>query len=354
MPSRSDRRQEKRRSRAARQPARQPHPPAPAAPAQRQAAKREGLFDRISTDWIIGGLIGGVVVIAALVFLFGQILSGGGSSRPFFNQIFGVAVSPANPNIRLLGDVSGLYRSTNGGSDWDLVAAKGQAVYSVVSEPADPNGFVAVGNSFARRSDDGGKTWRDFATGLPSLKLRALAIDPAAGRTWYAFVDQDGLYRSNDGGQTWSRASEVTDATITTLAVKAGKPDTVYAFNTRRGLVRSNDGGQTFDAVGGGVPSSSVTSVLTHAQAPETVFAIAARTSTTGTGRAVYRSTDDGASWKESSQGIDTNIQLVALARDSSTGELYAADAGGNFYVSADGGGTWSSVSASGSRQNGR
>jgi len=285
----------------------------------------------MSTDWIVGGLIAGVVLIVVLVFLFRNVL-GGGSSAPFFNQVFSVAVSPADTQVRLLGDLTGLYRTRDGGRRWDRVAVPDLPVYSVVSVPKS-GAFLAAGDGFLLRSDDAGATWRDLPTDLPALKVRALAVDPAGGQTLYAFVQQDGLYRSDDAARTWRRVLPLADASITSLAVKAGAPQSLFALHSGRGFVRSDDGGATFRLVTGGIPASRVTDVLTLAADPQTVYAVS--------GGTVYKSADGGETWQASNTGLQ-NVDVIAIARDAATGALYAADVSGQFWKSADAGKSWS------------
>ncbi len=250
----------------------------------------------------------------------------------FFNQVFSVAVSPADANVRVLGDLTGLYQTKDAGKRWDRVAAKDKAVYVVVADPSNPGSFLAAGDGFFLRSNDGGKSWRETASGLPSARIRALAVEPASRQTMYAFLSSEGLYRSSDAGVTWTKTLGLTDATMTSLAVKAGAPQTVFAMHTGRGFVRSDDGGATFRAVGGGIPASRVTDVLTFAAEPQTIFAVS-----TG---AVYKTTNGGENWQASNTGLE-NTEIVAITRDPGPAILFATDVLGGFYHSNDGGRSW-------------
>jgi photosystem II stability/assembly factor-like uncharacterized protein len=109
------------------------------------------------------------------------------------------------------------------------------------------------------RSDDGGETWRPITGGgFPSEKLGRIGIvfAPSDPRRVYAIVDakEGGLYASGDGGRTWKRASA--DARIWErgwyfggVTVDPKDPDTVYACDTA--MYRSADGGKTFVPVKG-------------------------------------------------------------------------------------------------------
>ena len=97
-----------------------------------------------------------------------------------------------------------------------------------------------------QRSDDGGETWR--AVGLPGRSVRALAIHPVEPATLYAGTydrGQNALFRSVDGGATWSESIK-TDIFrgITAVVIDPNAPATVYAASEM--LLRSTDGGATW------------------------------------------------------------------------------------------------------------
>ena len=148
----------------------------------------------------------------------------------------------------------------------------------------------------------------------------------------FAFLDQVGLFRSDDAGTNWRVVLDDRETSYLSLAVKAGDPSTVFGFNTVRGLVRSVDGGHRFASIGSGIPAQGVSDLLTFAEEPETVFAVAQNQ--------VYRSGDSGLTWELSSSGLE-GVSAVVLSRDATTALLYVADRQGSVYISGDGGGSW-------------
>ncbi|MBI3744477.1 MAG: hypothetical protein HY261_09370 [Chloroflexi bacterium] len=290
-------------------------------------AKGPGRF-ALSTDWIVVGIILGVFAIAGIIFATRHFIDSGGSSAPVFNQVFDVTVASANPEIRLIADESGLYRADT--KDWKATSIKGKPVYAVVADQANPRVAYAGGEGFLQRSNDAGATWRVLATNLPANpSVRSLAIDPSNSANLWAFIQGSGLYRSMDGAAIWTKAADITDATISTIAVKANAGNTLFAFSTKRGLVRSDDGGQNFQAViAQDFPATAVSDVLTYSDAPETIYAIA--------GRTIYRSPDAGAKWSVSNTGA-TTADLVSIAWDAASKRFFAADVSGNLYTSGDG-----------------
>lgn len=165
-------------------------------------------------------------------------------------DIHGFAMSPDDP-ARLFAFVvgHGVSRSADAGRTWQRV--EGQT-------PADLAGLAAAGNETlyaasvqagVLRSDDGGRSWT--ASGSTTRGAQALAVDPAARQTVYAGLSS-GLAKSTDGGATWSRVPSFPGGNVATLAISPSRPNVLLAIsvkNHQQGLVfRSNDGGQTWSS----------------------------------------------------------------------------------------------------------
>ncbi|MDB4869750.1 MAG: glycosyl hydrolase repeat-containing protein [Gemmatimonadales bacterium] len=203
-------------------------------------------------------------------------------------QIGGVIVDPRDENrifVAVLGHPygpnpeRGVYRSTNGGESFERVLYKDentgaiqvsfdpanrQTVYAALWagrqgpwENASWNGPL----SGLFKSVDGGTTWRELTTGLPTtaqgLGRIGFTIAPSDARRMYATVDAPtlgGIYRSDDAGETWRRTNDelrVWDRASDFAEVKVDprNPDVMYSANTS--TYRSTDGGKTFTAIKG-------------------------------------------------------------------------------------------------------
>ena len=196
-------------------------------------------------------------------------------------QIGRVIVHPTNADVVFVAALGhayganpdrGVFRSRDGGSTWQKVLFKSNDVGAIdlAFDPADPQTIYASlwntrrppwsiyppsygPGSGLYKSTDGGSNWQQLTRGLPAdgVGRIGVAVAPANRNRVYAIVDakEGGLFRSDDAGGTWSKASG--DSRIWGRGWYFGKvvvdpknPDLVYVSNT--GVYRSRDGGKTF------------------------------------------------------------------------------------------------------------
>jgi len=181
----------------------------------------------------------------------------------------------------------GLYKTTDGGRTWSLVLKGGNlstGCSGLSMDPKDPGVLFAAMWDFRRkgwtfrsggesptaksdsglfRSADGGRTWTEVTPaankGFPEKPYGRIAVTiaPSNPKIVYAFVEspQSALFRSDDGGKTWSRRDNSQNMVwrpfyFANLIVDPTNPDRLFKPDLT--LIQSTDGGKTFSEVGGG------------------------------------------------------------------------------------------------------
>lgn len=217
-----------------------------------------------------------------------------------------IAVHPADPDTALVAVLGhfwstnpnrGLYRTTDAGATWEhvLFVDERTGANDVVIAPSDPD--VAYASTWenhpgvsgpasgVHRSRDGGRTWTRAGGGLPEgpgTGRIGLAVSWTDPDKVYALVDNLNradhpaeLYRSLDGGETWSRTHEADLQIFSRIGwyfadchVNPRDDDEVYALGVR--VAHSRDGGRTFALLDGDVfhlvPSPAQTLHLDHCE----------------------------------------------------------------------------------------
>lgn len=149
--------------------------------------------------------------IITLIGLAISACTGVGAGSPPTNSSIGVSESVAlayNPSDGSLLKASqdGLTR-WNVDSGWENVRVpQASGLSGLVVNPDQPTTFYVSGRGLGVvRSDDSGSNWRAVNSGLPSQDVTALALHSFRRETLFAWVYQDGVYRTEDGGASWER-----------------------------------------------------------------------------------------------------------------------------------------------------
>jgi photosystem II stability/assembly factor-like uncharacterized protein len=246
-----------------------------------------------------------------------------------------------DPDTVYVGTASGgVWKTTNGGTTFKPIFDKHtQSIGAVAVDQANPSVvWVGTGESWVRnsvsvgtgvyKSTDAGENWQ--LVGLAdSERIGKIAIDPknsdvvyvaALGHLWNA-NEERGLYKTTDGGKTWSRVLYVDASTgCSDVALDPQEPNVVYAatWQFRRqgwsfssggpgsGLHKSTDGGKTWQRVTKGMPEGTLGRIAV-AVAPARASVVYATVEAKKT--ALYRSDDQGVSWTELSSAPDVTAR---------------------------------------------
>ena len=251
---------------------------------------------------------------------------------------------------------------------------------AVAGVPSDPATFYFGGaDGGVWRTTDAGSTWQPLFDDQGSASIGALTIAPSDPRViWvgtgqihqrWDIVDGDGVYRSNDGGETWSHLGLEDTRHIGDLWVDPRNADTaivaalghVFGPNEERGLFRTEDGGRTWKKVLYLDADSGAADIAGTSELPDRLYASIWQVRrypwldyfqpTVGPNSWIYRSDDAGLTWmKVAGTGLpEEPIGRIALAVAPGTnGQRVWAGMevaeGGGLYRSDDGGDTWDLV----------
>lgn len=252
------------------------------------------------------------------------------------NSILSLALDASGLTIVAGTGGEGLYVSHDGGLSWQQVPElQGSFVSHVVVEPQGEAGF-ACGRDGLWQTDDGLHSWTRTDTGFPD-RVNVVVFHPADSRTVYAATARGNLFRSDDGGRTWSQSASLKKA-IYTIAVHPGHPQRMYA-GAWDGIYTSSDGGLSWVQINRGLGTVPIEALALDKQDRQVLYA-------GNTFDAVYVSTDGGVSWAKSGDGLDEaerGYGVLSLAiPDANHDLLYAGTDGRGVYVRADGAETWS------------
>jgi photosystem II stability/assembly factor-like uncharacterized protein len=242
--------------------------------------------------------------------------------------------------------------------------------------------YVGAASGGVWKSTDGGTTFRPKFDKQTVQSIGAISLDPndpetvwvGTGEAWTrnSVSIGDGIYRSSDGGETWANMGLPQSERIVRILVHPERSDVVYACVTgklwsdsdERGVYRTQDGGKTWSLVlKGGNASTGCGSMSMDAQHPDTLFASlwdfrrkgwtfrsGGENAQAASGSGLYRTEDGGAHWTElgdaANMGLPAKpygrIAVAVAPSDPNVVYAFVESVSSALFRSADGGATWS------------
>lgn len=258
---------------------------------------------------------------------------------------------------------------------WRLIGPfRGGRALAVTGVPGEPNHFYfGAVDGGVWESLDAGRTWSPIFDGADIGSIGAIAVAPSDPRTIYVGTGEadmrsdiaygNGVYKSTDGGKSWTHlglsdtkqiGSIVIDPQNANIAYVAalGHP---YAANAERGVFKTMDGGRTWSKVLFKNANTGAISLALEPGIPNVIYAALWETRrppwnvyppSNGPASGLYKSTDGGATWTQLTNGLPKHVGHIGLSVSAAAPHrvyacVDAAPGQGGVYRSDDDGATW-------------
>jgi len=266
------------------------------------------------------------------------------------------------------------------GLHWrDIGPFRGGRTVAVAGVPQRPGTFyMAPNNGGVWKTNDYARTWQPIFDGQDTGSIGALAVAPSDPNVIYVGSGEglrrpdlstgDGVYKSTDAGATWTHLGLRDGQQIQSIAVDPRDPNRLYVAvvghpfgpNEERGLYRSTDGGATFSRVLGGGPDVGAVEVQIDPNHPDTLYA-ALWASRNGPWNLVqvyelyeagglFKSTDGGTTWTKLTRGLPAKAGRIGIAVSRADSDriytLVEEPQGCGVYRSDDAGASWVKTNA--------
>jgi photosystem II stability/assembly factor-like uncharacterized protein len=209
-------------------------------------------------------------------------------------------------------------------------ASRSKAVAGIAEQPH--TFYMGVVNGGVWKTTDAGRTWAPIFDDQPTGSIGSIALAPSNPNIIYVGTGEgqqrpdlatgDGMYKSIDGGRTWTHLGLRDTHQIAHVIVDPNNPDRLfvaalghpYGPNTERGIFRSLDGGRTFDRVLYQDENIGGSDIAFDPTNPQIVYATLwearqgpwENAAFSGPGSGVFKSTDGGTTWRPIMKGLPT------------------------------------------------
>jgi photosystem II stability/assembly factor-like uncharacterized protein len=289
-----------------------------------------------------------------------------------------LGIAASDPKILVVGALDGIYRSRNGGRDFERISPANHAeiknVESIAIDPVNPNVIYAGTWHLPWKTEDGGKTWHSIKKGViddsdvfsividreqpanvfisacsgiyrsdsagelfrkiqgipySARRTRMLQMDPQDHNIVYAGTTE-GLWKTIDGGTTWKHMTG-SNIIINDVLIDPRQPSRVLLATDRSGVLASDDGGVTFTASNRGFTHRQAAALLVDRNNSNALYAGVLNDKEFG---GMFVSRDAGQTWKQNSDGLDGRD--VFVLRQAADNTLVAGTDHGIFALPAN------------------
>ena len=259
-----------------------------------------------------------------------------------------------------------------------MVAPQAAAAAPAAGAPGGKAAVVSAGLSVAERAglfftEDYGQTWRPveglishehskgWQPGAGGLMVHTILVDPQDHNRIYVAISAAGVYRTDDGGKTWTAKNKnvradflpekypVFGQCVHKLAMHPARPEVLYQQN-HCGVYRSDDRGDNWVEIAEGLPSEFGFPFAVHAHDPDTIYVVPL----VGDGNrvvpegkmTVWRSRNRGEQWEPMTDGLPDGAYLTVLREamavdDVDSCGVYVGTETGQLFFSRNEGESW-------------
>ncbi len=293
-------------------------------------------------------------------------------------RIADFAVNPKNHSEYYVAVASGhVWKTTNAGTTW--MAVTDTLPYSIGIVVMDPNNsnvvWVGTGENNHQRAlgwgngvyktTDGGKSWKNMGL-KESRQIGGIIIDPRNSNVVYVAAEgsawgpggERGLYKTTDGGKTWTKVLNISENTgVNNVIFDPRNPDVIYATSEQRrrhiftkigggpesAVYKSYDAGANWEKIMNGLPRVDIggMGIAISPVNPDVLYLIV-QAAENGSG--FYRSTNRGASWEKMSDHHESGQYYNEIYCDpKDVDKVYSMETVS--HVTVDAGRTWKALS---------
>lgn len=259
-----------------------------------------------------------------------------------------LVIDPKDPtaaNTVYAGTAAGIFRTTNSGTLWQDLGANLtnplSPVTTILLDGSTTSGtpsrvYIGTSDWGVFSSSDGGISWNWKSSGLTSLQVSSLALDPVTPANLYAAVTNHGVFQSTDSGGTWTLLSTtgLTDKDIRTLALDPATPANIFAGTATGGIFTFTIGGGGWSTANNGLTNLAINALLIGS------------TSLAGTEAGLFRSYNKGGAWTDQSAGMDNTLVHALASIPPTNSPVALAGTGSGVYRSTTGGDSWVQVNS--------
>jgi photosystem II stability/assembly factor-like uncharacterized protein len=270
-------------------------------------------------------------------------------------RVWTLASSPATPRNLYAGGDEGVHRWDETEQRWTHLPSPldGRAVWAIAQSPHDPRVVLAGCRPTALyRSDDAGTTWCQIAIPFAqscaqviSPRPTQILFDPYDKDTIWVGVEVDALYRTIDGGQSWTRHDKGMGSIdihgVAVIGGPQGSKDRAIYVTTDRGPHRSRDNGESWEHFELPSPWQYTRAVIPRPDNKGIMF-ITNGSGPPGSDGRLWRSRDHGKTWEDARLPTPVNSTVWWVAANAADPMLlFCCTNLGQMFRSTDGGETW-------------